>query len=172
MTLFLFSNKIGFARLTGISLHECAKQEVKNVHQTIQIANLPPDKIAQENKIEKPKTSNNVEVAIELPVQSKEIVKEIILPLDNVHNSNDIIHLVSQEDLTVVQVEWILGENNTTIEVLKSEEIVSESTEDNVGKYIIQIYLYSIIIFEFFTVEIAGKVTSLTVLKPYLTAFL
>ena len=87
MTLFLFSNKIGFARLTGISLHECAKQEVKNVHQTIQIANLPPDKIAQENKIEKPKTSNNVEVAIELPVQSKEIVKEIILPLDNVHNS-------------------------------------------------------------------------------------
>ena len=87
--------------------------------------------------VETPKTSNNVEVAIELPVESKEIVKEIILPLDNVHNSNDIIHLVSQEDLTVVQVEWILGENNTTIEVLKSEEIVSESTQDNIGNYII-----------------------------------
>ena len=121
-TILLFFS-LGFARLSGISLHDCAKQHIINAVQTpdpnVQVANgnLAREKNQDNVKSEKSEVSQILEATV---IQAPD---DIVLTVDTA--SNDIFQI---EDLTVVQVDNLILDNEV-IETIPIEDLQTQEQE-------------------------------------------
>ena len=124
-TILLFFS-LGFARLSGISLHDCAKEHIINAVQTpdpnVQVANanLAGEKNQDNVKSEKSEVSQILEATV---IQAPD---DIVLTVDTA--SNDIFQI---EDLTVVQVDNLILDN----EVIETIPIEDLQTQEQEGRF-------------------------------------
>ena len=143
----MFLIKTGFARLTGISLHQCAKETINYIPETFQVAQVTQEQIQSQIQC-KP----SEEITIEIPAPPPQpvttetdvsaiITKDVILKDHNIvvslDTSHEILHLDSLEDLTVVQVDesnWILGHHSSATEEILQEIEVPHQTETEEAK--------------------------------------
>ena len=116
---------LGFARLSGISLHDCAKQHIINAVQTpdpnVQVANgnLAREKNQDNVKSEKSEVSQILEATV---IQAPD---DIVLTVGVDTASNDIFQI---EDLTVVQVDNLILDNEV-IETIPIEDLQTQEQE-------------------------------------------
>ena len=140
--------------MTGISLHECAKETINNIPETFHVAKVTqqeqipsqlqykPSEDDKEIPIKIPPPPSQPVVVKETDVQPAEtdvsaiINKDVILKDHNIvvslDTSHEILHLDSLEDLTVVQVDesnWILGRHSSATEEILHEIEVPEAEE-------------------------------------------
>ena len=140
--------------MTGISLHECAKETINNIPETFHVAKVTQQEQIPSQLQYKP-SEDDKEIPIKIlpppsqPLVVKEtdvqpaetdvsaiITKDVILKDHNIvvslDTSHEILHLDSLEDLTVVQVDesnWILGRHSSATEEILHEIEVPEAEE-------------------------------------------